>query len=668
MPLLRDVHDQLGSPYLREHADNPVRWWAWGADALAAAANHDRPIFLSIGYAACHWCHVMAQESFTRPEIATLLNDSFVSIKVDREERPDVDALYMSAAQLMTGHGGWPLSVFLLPDGRPFMAGTYYPPDDRDGAIGFPRLLRALANAWAVQRDAVVAQAQELTDALARDVAFVDHLVTTPTTALDLVDARSSLRDRLIALCDSEGGFGPAPKFPRARLIDALSEFDDDDARAAVTRTLDAMARHGLYDHLDAGFARYSVDAAWRVPHFEKMLYDQALLARTYLWAARRLEGHPQWRDVALATLQFCLDELSTPVGLASSLDADAGGVEGSHVTWSPEEVTETLRMAGLADDVPRALARWSIPSSALLDGRTVPALADGEPFLTPTSLLAARDALREHRARRPQPRRDDKVVLEWNAYFASAALVSNEGPLMARALDLLTSLEATHHRDARWWRTQFSDAHATAADVAALGDAMIDAYEATGADEWLTRATDLAHYLFAHHWDGDVPDAIHPHAGSGVFTSSDLAGDLPLRPKDLFDGVTPSSHGLSARLVARLALCTGDPNWAARARRLVELVGGLLRDHPDLVIDSLDAAGFALDGVEIVVPGDTGPLGDHVRWRAVPRSVLVIGTGSSPLLAGRAVGAAYVCRAGVCSRPVESVADLDEQVRALCA
>ncbi len=666
MPLLRDVRNQLGSPYLREHADNPVQWWAWGADALAAAAARDQPIFLSIGYAACHWCHVMAHESFTQPAIATLLNESFVSIKVDREERPDVDALYMSAAQLMTGRGGWPLSVFLLPDGRPFMAGTYYPPDDRGGEIGFPRLLRALANAWVVQRDAVAAQADELMDALTHDVTFADHLVSAPATALDLVAARSRLRDRLIRLCDADGGFGPSPKFPRARLIDALSEFHDDEAQAAVTRTLDAMARRGLYDHLDAGFARYSVDAAWRVPHFEKMLSDQALLARTYFWAARRVAGHPQWHEVARATLQFCLDELATPDGLASSLDADAGGVEGSHVTWRPEEVGDALRAAGLADDIPRALARWSIPSSAALDGRTVPAVAEGEPLLTPDSLLAARAALREWRARRPQPRRDDKVVLEWNAYFASACLASNEGPLIAYALDLLTSLATTHRHGAQWWRTQFTDVHATAADVAALGDAMVDAYEATGSDEWLTRAVDLANYLFAHHWDGDVPSAANPHVGHGVFTSSDLADDLPLRPKDLFDGVTPSSHGLSARLSARLALCTGDPDWTARAHRLSELVGGLLRDHPDLVVDSLDAAGFTLEGVEIVVPGAAHPLSDHVRWRAVPRSVLVVGTGSSPLLIGRTTGVAYVCRAGVCARPVQSVTDLDEQLRAL--
>ncbi len=668
MPLLRDVRDQLGSPYLREHADNPVRWWTWGSDALADAAARDQPIFLSVGYSACHWCHVMAKESFESPEIASLLNDSFVSIKVDREERPDVDALYMSAAQLMTGHGGWPLSVFLLPDGRPFMAGTYYPPDDRDGTIGFPRLLRALANAWAIQREAVVAQADELTDALARDVALVDHLVPTPTTALDLAGARSLLRTRLIALCDADGGFGPAPKFPRARLVDALSEFDDDDARNAVARTLDAVATRGLYNHLDAGFARYSVDAEWHVPHFEKMLSDQALLARSFLWATRRLGDHPQWRDVALATLQFCLDELATPDGLASSLDADAGGVEGSHVTWRADEVADTLRTAGLDDDIPRALARWSIPSSATVDGRTVPALADGEPFLTPPSLQAARAALRDQRRRRPQPRRDDKVVLEWNAYFASACLVSDESRFVARALDLLTSLERTHYRNGQWWRTRSTDAHATAADVAALGDALVDAYEATGVDEWLTRARDVATYLIDHHWDGDVPSALAPHVGRGIFTASDLAEDLPIRPKDLFDGVTPSAHGLSARLTARLALCTGDPNWAACARRLVELVGGLVRDHPDLVVDSLDAAGFALDGVEIVVPGAAHPLSDHVRCRAVPRSVLVVGTGSSPLLAGRRSGVAYVCRAGVCSRPVESITELDEQLRDLTA
>ena len=321
MPLLRQTKDQLGSPYLVDHADNPVEWWAWGTDALDHARALDRPIFLSIGYASCHWCHVMAHESFEDPAIARLLNDSFVSIKVDREERPDIDAIYMAATQLQSGHGGWPMSVFLLPDGRPFMAGTYYPPEDRHGQVGFTRLLHALTDAWTNQRDAVTAQAGELQAALEREISFVDRLGSHPD-ALDLGASRRLLRDELVAKVDEDGGFGDAPKFPRPSYFEVLTAFDDDETRSALTRTLDAMSRRGLYDHLRGGFARYSVDAQWHVPHFEKMLSDQALLARGYLLASRRDTSRPEWRDVAhldelsrLTRTERDFDELLSPQG-----------------------------------------------------------------------------------------------------------------------------------------------------------------------------------------------------------------------------------------------------------------------------------------------------------------------------------------------------------------
>ena len=314
MPLLRDIKDQLGSPYLLDHADNPVDWRMWDNEALGEAQRLDRPIFLSVGYASCHWCHVMAHESFEDPDVARLLNDSFVSIKVDREERPDVDALYMAATQLLSGHGGWPMSVFLLPDGRPFMAGTYYPPVDRHGQVGFSRLLLAMAEAWANQREAVVSQAGELRDAMEREIAFIDHLGV-HSEPLDLGAARDTLRDELVARVDGYGGFGSAPKFPRPSYLEALLDYRDAETVEAAARTLDAMSREGLYDHVRGGFARYSVDAEWRVPHFEKMLSDQALLARAYLRASRAVTGHPEWRDVALDALHFVLNDLKVAHG-----------------------------------------------------------------------------------------------------------------------------------------------------------------------------------------------------------------------------------------------------------------------------------------------------------------------------------------------------------------
>jgi uncharacterized protein YyaL (SSP411 family) len=663
VPLIRDSKEQVASAYLLSHADNPVNWWTWGQDALDEATRLDRPIFLSIGYAACHWCHVMAHESFEDLEVAQLLNDSFISIKVDREERPDVDSLYMAATQLVSGHGGWPMSVFLLPDGRPFMAGTYYPPVDRHGQVGFSRLVTAMHDAWSHQREAVVDQAHQLYEALQREVSFIDHLEP-DVKGFDLAASRRRLRDDLVKRVDAEGGFGDAPKFPRPSYVDALLDFDDDESRDAVTRTLDAMSRRGLYDHLRGGFARYSVDAQWHVPHFEKMLCDQALLARTYLRAARVMPHHNEWREVALRTMEFVLDDLSVAGGFASSLDADAGGVEGAHATWTVSEVATALEIARCPGDFDAVVARWRIRTPGEFEGRSIPRLADGEPFTTPVPLLAALEALRAVRARRAQPGRDEKVILEWNAMFASALLWSGQAAMVAKGIELLHSLSNTHFDDGVWWRTEQRKAHATAADVAWLLDAVVDAFEATGDDEWLARAASLAQYLLGHYWDGELPTPSSPHLGGGVFAQSDLVTDLIARPKDIFDGATPSSHAVACRCLARLGLCTGDPGLLVVAERLVELAGSLVGEHASAVPDLVDAAGFALDGVEFVVPGAQGELARHVRSMAMPRSVLVTGSGSSPLLADRQVGYAYVCRAGVCRLPVDDVAQLDLQLR----
>jgi uncharacterized protein len=666
MPLLRDVRAELGSAYLLDHVDNPVAWRTWSDDTLDEARQRDLPIFLSIGYAACHWCHVMAHESFEDEAIAERLNAGFVPIKVDREERPDVDALYMAATQLVSGHGGWPMSVFLVPDGRPFMAGTYYPPVDRGGQIGFGRLLDALSDAWVNQRDAIERQADELHAALEREVRFVDHLAPFHDS-LDLAAVRRQLRDDLVSQVDPDGGFGGAPKFPRPSYVEALLEFDDAAVRDAVTITLDAMSRRGLYDHLGGGFARYSVDGEWHVPHFEKMLSDQALLARCYLDAARVMQ-QPHWREVGLDTLRFVARSMQLDEGYAASLDADAGDVEGSHITWTSEEVAQALSERGLSDLLEGTLQRWRLDGRDTFEGRSIPQLANGAPFTTPAHLRDAYDALSEVRAARVQPGRDEKIILEWNAMLASAFLKSGDAHFVTLGTELLGSLRATHFAEGTWWRTAHQQAHATAADLAWLITAQIDAFEISGDDDWLEAARDVSRFLLEHYWDGELPRATSPHTGRGVFSQSDLVTDLSTRPKDIFDGSTPSTHAVTTSALARLALCTGDANDLAIAQRLVEIAGSIIVAHPGAVVDLVAAAGYALDGIEVVVPGNRGDLVDHVRSMSMPRTVVITGTGRSPLLENRSDGLAYVCRGGVCAMPVSSVSELDRDLKASLA
>ena len=652
------------SPYLAQHVDQPVRWWAWGEDALAEARRRDLPIFLSVGYAACHWCHVMAHESFEDPDIAEVLNEMFVPIKVDREERPDLDQLYMAATQLVSGHGGWPMSVFALPDGRPFTAGTYYPPTDRSGQVGFTTLLDAVASAWRGRREEVERQAGAVERALAREIAFVDHLAPR-SEPLDLPAIRAALADEIAAATDEDGGSG-APRFPRPSFVEALLAVPVGDHLDAALRILRAMSRGGLFDHLAGGFARYSVDAHWRVPHFEKMLSDQALLAATYFGAARRGGEFAVCAEVARATVDFVLTDLRVEGGFSASLDADAAGVEGSHVTWRPDEVRETLRRAGLEDQTDAVVDYLTITVRGDHEGRSVPRLADGAAFTPPRELTAALDALRDERRQRPQPARDDKVILEWNAMFARALFASRDDVYVREAFDLLAALATSHHRHGHWWRTATGHDFATASDVAWWIDACVDAYEVAGDDAWLERADDAAAYLLEHYWDGPVPSARDPHVGGGVLATSDQCADLFVRPKDVFDGATPSSHAVATRALARVAHCRGDHDLLVVAQRLVELAAELLATHPRAVPDLVAAADF-VEGVELVIPGEPNDLSDHVRSLPMWRGVLITGSGTSPLLTDRQPGLAYLCRRGTCRLPVSTVAALrhalDEEI-----
>ena len=504
MPLLRSL-PTISSAYLRSHFDNPVDWWTWDEDAFAEARRRNVPVFLSVGYAACHWCHVMAHESFEDPAIGELLRQDFVAIKVDREERPDVDQVYMAATQLLSGHGGWPMSMFLLPDGRPFTGGTYYPPVDRGGQVGFSRLLEAISSAWRERGEDVRRQADAVERSLQREVSFVDHLAPS-TDALDLVAVRARLGDEIAARTDAFGGHDQ-PRFPRPSYVRALLARGQYDA---ARRTLRAMAFEGLYDHIEGGFARYSVDDTWHVPHFEQMLSDQALLAQIYFDAARILD-EPEWRTVGLATLGRVLDAFSIDGGFASSLDADAGGVEGSHVTWTLDEVRDALEQAGCGDLLDATLARWRITSPGLFEGRSVPRLAPGASFETPPELAPARRALQRARAQRPQPGRDEKILLEWNAMAASALLSSDDSVFIERGLALLDSLVTHHYREGRWRRSDRGAALATAADLAWCGDACLDAFSLTGDDHWWSLADTMASELLTHFWDGEVPTATNP-------------------------------------------------------------------------------------------------------------------------------------------------------------
>ena len=658
VPLLRSIDAEDLSPYLAQHAHNPVDWWTWGEDALGEATRRDCPIFLSVGYAACHWCHVMAHESFEDPALARQLNENFVAVKVDREERPDLDHLYMAATQLISGQGGWPMSVFLLSDGRPFSAGTYYPPTDRHGRVGFATLLETMDQAWRSRRGDVEEQARAVEKALSREIAFVEHLAPR-IDALDLASARRALAAEIASATDVDGGQSE-PRFPRAGYVDALVADGSAVSLAAAQRILTAMSRRGLFDHVGGGFARYSVDARWHVPHFEKMLSDQALLSRTYFTAARIGEEFAAFGEVGRRTVTFVQRELRVEHGYAASLDADAAGVEGSHVTWTPQEVHDALAAVGLGAHSAEVLLYLSIGPEGDLEGRSVPRLGEDAPFDPPAHL---REALRElfaARARRPQPTRDDKVILEWNAMFAGALLASRDETMVEDALALLHSLQNSHFVRGHWWRTQATRDYATSADVAWVVDAYLDAYEVAGEDAWLTRAYDIARYLVEHYWDGPVPSARSAHDGQGLFSTSDQCGDLFRRPKEIFDGATPSGHAVATRALARLALCLGDEDLLAIAERLVALGGELIATHPRSVPDLVLAAGYC-DGVEVVIPGDSNNLRHHVRSIPMLRGVLITGSGSSPLLSGRQSGLAYVCHAGACQRPVSSVAELND-------
>jgi uncharacterized protein YyaL (SSP411 family) len=649
------------SPYLLQHADNPVDWWPWSAEAFEEARRRDVPVLISVGYAACHWCHVMAHESFEDDGIAKVINDGFVAIKVDREERPDVDAVYMTATQAMTGQGGWPMTVFAAPSGDPFFCGTYFP------KANFGRLLDSVGSAWRDQRADVLKQGAAVVEAIGGA-----QLVGGPTAPIsaELLDTAAG---RLAKDHDQAyGGFGGAPKFPpHMDLLFLLRQYQRTGSAQSleiVRHTAEQMGRGGIYDQLAGGFARYAVDNTWTVPHFEKMLYDNALLLRVYtqLW---RLTGDPFARRIADETAAFLLRDLGTPAGgLASALDADTAGVEGLTYAWTPAQLTEALGEA----DGNWAAGEFRVTSTGSFEhGSSVLVLArdidSAEPELVErwrdvrTRLLAAR-------AERPQPARDDKAVASWNGLAVTAlvehGLLTGSETSRTAALELAEVLAARHVVDGRLRRVSRDGVVGEPAgvldDYGCVAEAFCAVHQLTADGRWLTAAKELL----------DVVLARFPTGEGGFFDTADDAEKLVTRPADPTDNATPSGlSSVCAALVTYSAL-SGESSYRAAADAALETAGPLIGGHPRFAGYSATAAEAALAGpYEIAVatrdPG-ADPLVAAAYRYAPPGTVVVAGEPDRPgvpLLADRPfigdASAAYVCRGFVCDRPVSTVDDL---------
>jgi uncharacterized protein YyaL (SSP411 family) len=646
------------SPYLRQHADNPVHWQQWTPEALAEAADRDVPILLSVGYAACHWCHVMAHESFESEDVAAAMNAGFVCIKVDREERPDLDAVYMNATVAMTGQGGWPMTCFLTPDGRPFFCGTYYPKPQ------FLQLLDAVSETWKTQRGEVEEASDQVAGELRRMAAGLPDGGPEINAALCDHAAAAILRDEDL----ERGGFGGAPKFPPSALLEALlRSFERTGSTLpleAVIRTGTAMARGGIYDQLAGGFARYSVDADWVVPHFEKMLYDNALLLRAYAHWARRT-GDPLARRISAQTAGFLLDDLADGDMFTSALDADAAGVEGSTYVWTPGQLIEVLG----EDD-----GRWAASLFEVTDGGTF------EHGASVLQLLADPDdaqrfervrlALLASRLTRPQPARDDKIVTAWNGLaitaLAEASVALDVRPLLDAAQRCAAALLDLHIVDGRLRRASLGgvvgESAAILEDHATLATGLLTLYQLTGDTTWLRAATDLIDVALDHFADPERPGR--------WFDTADDAEQLMVRPADPLDGATPSG----ASSIAEALLTAAHLVDADRAVRYGQAAEATLQAHSPLLARAPRSSGHWLAVAEAAV---RGPLQIAVASdrpdsellsaarQLAPGGAIVVGgaVDSSPLLEGRdridGHDAAYVCRGRVCDLPVTGEREL---------
>ena len=681
------------SPYLRQHADNPVDWYPWGKEAHARALEMDRPILLSIGYSACHWCHVMERESFTDPGTARAMNEGFVNIKVDREERPDVDAVYMRAVQALTGRGGWPLTVFLTPDAQPFYGGTYFPPEPRHGMPSFRQVLEAARSAWEERRHDVLSAAERIHDVLVRsnlgpDGGTVGGSGRVESAELDPALPQRGVRMLLRQLDSRDGGFGGAPKFPQAPVLAfLLQQFaltGDGSALEAATLTLRKMARGGIRDHLEGGFHRYSVDARWLVPHFEKMLYDNALLADAFL-RAFQLTGEAKFERVCRQILDHILDDFQAEGGgFYAARDADSEGDEGKFYLWDLQEV-----LALLPDEDGRLFSRcYDVSEEGNFEGRNIlhlpndlQAIARDEGMSTEAleaRLEISMEALRLHRAKRVWPLRDDKVLAAWNALTiralaeAGAALddpryVESAAGAAGRLLEVLRPDGLLLHQ------VTFGEARIPGFldDVAGLGNACLSLHEATLEAKWLQAAVSLDEEVEARFRD----------PGDGLLYDAPSDGEpLVIRPREITDSPTPSGTSLAAELRLRLGRVLGDESRIQAARELVARETQSLETFPTGFGRLLAVAGCLVHRpIEVAVVGERTDPSTRALLREAHRPFLptrvVTGTqpddlasdaahlNETPLLAGRGLvdgrPAAYICRDFVCGTPSTEPGDV---------
>jgi uncharacterized protein YyaL (SSP411 family) len=639
------------SPYLLQHKDNPVDWYAWGDEALARSREEDRPILLSIGYSACHWCHVMERESFEVEETARLMNERFVCIKLDREERPDLDSIYMEACQAMTGSGGWPLNVFLTPEQVPFYAGTYFPPQPRMGMPSWRDVVEAVANAWQEKKHDIRAGGGRIAERLRGGALLEPSSEPIQSSALDA--AVEGLRSSYDA---ANGGFGGAPKFPPASALEFLLRRGETQMTA---HTLRAMASGGMYDQVGGGFARYSVDPLWLVPHFEKMLYDNALLARAYLHGWQAL-GHELFRDVVEDTLDWALREMRAPEGgFYSALDADSEGVEGKFYVWSVEEMRAALEGEPDADE---AIAWFGATDSGNFEGHNIPVRGPGKP----PRLGEWRRRLYEVRAQRVWPGLDDKRLTAWNALMISA--LAEAGAVLERpdyveaaagcAEFLLGSLRDGEGRLLRTWKNGEGKLNAYLEDHAFLLEALITLYEASFDPRWFAEARALADTMIERFAD---------EQNGGFFETSSDHEQLLARRKDLEDHPIPSANAAAAYGLLRLAALTGEHDYEERAVSVLRLLHELAAKHPQAFGHLLQALDFHLAPVkEVALAGeDTSALARVVRGRFRPHLVLAGGAADGvPLLKDRppvdGSAAAYVCERFACQAPVTDPKELE--------
>ncbi|MFN2124916.1 MAG: thioredoxin domain-containing protein [Candidatus Promineifilaceae bacterium] len=667
------------SPYLLQHAQNPVDWYPWGDEALARAQDEDKPILLSIGYAACHWCHVMAHESFEDPATAAIMNRFFVNIKVDREERPDIDSIYMSAIQALHGQGGWPLTAFLTPEGRPFYGGTYFPPTPRYGTPSFTQVLESVASAWITKRDEIEKSAEGIAEHLSQAAAAGQEAGSLNEALFD-----QALQGIMGQFDSQEGGFSSAPKFPPSMTIEFLLrtavQRDEGMALHMAEYTLKKMAYSGMYDQLGGGFARYATDNKWLVPHFEKMLYDNALLARAYLHAYQ-VTGDPIYRAIVEETLDFVKRDMRHDNGgFYSSYDADSEGEEGKFYVWQADEIRQAL-----GENAPLFMARYGISDAGNWEGSNILNVAEeigtlserfnlGEDEIN-SRLQAAKERLLELREERVWPGLDDKVLTSWNglmmAAFAEAGRVLNRADYTRIAEENARFLDQTMRTEGgrllRTWKAGSSaKLNGYLEDYAYLADGLLALYQTTFDPYWFEWLESLAEQILEH-----FPDRRY----GGFFDTPDDHEDLLYRPKDIQDNATPSGNAMAALVLLKLSLYTGKEKLWDMAQDALSKTASFMARFPTGFAHWLSAAAFALgDPREVAVAGALEDVGTRALIGAVnkefrPNLVLAAGEDGDvvPLLADRPqVGGkatAYVCRRFICQAPVTDEQSLMEQL-----